>query len=341
MTTQLDCSLGLKKESAYGVAGVVDQFPEFISESMAWNPEFVQGEGLRVGSRLPRAARRALGKEMSGGDVELEATTKGFGIFLEALFGASTIAQVGAGPAYQQVHTPTKGELPSYTIQKGVPLLGGGAIQAHTFHGAVVESGEFTAAQGEILKMTTTWNAKEVVTDTAYAAPAYAVDAELFTFVHGAITIGGNITPPTATALAVGGTVAGNITEFSLSVSNTIDEGGFTFGSEGKRGRKPEVGLSEVTGSITAEYDNNMLRDAFLQQQSLAIVLTFEAGVEITAGVKAAFQLVMPLVRLDGQLPASNGGEPISQEIDYTVLDGLAAGVEPLYAVYRSTDTAI
>ncbi|PRB69517.1 phage tail tube protein [Arthrobacter sp. MYb213] len=340
MTTQLDCSLGFGLESAYGVPATPQQFPEFISESLAWNPEFVQGEGLRVGSRTPRTARRALGKEMSGGDIEIEATTKGLGVFLHAIFGDTTSAQVDAGPATQQVHTLTKTALPSYTIQKGVPLIGGGAIQPHTFHGAVVESSEFSAAQGEIVKLTTTWNAREIVTDTAYVPTVYPADMELFTFVHGSINIGGTVTPPTSTALAVGGTPAANITEFSLSVGNGIDEGGFTFGSAGKRGRRPEVGLVEATGSMVAEYDSNMLRDAFLNQEALQIVLTFEAGAEISTGVRSTLQIFLSSVKLDGQLPASNGGEPITQSVDFTSLDGLLAGVEPIYAVYRSTDTS-
>ena len=340
MTTQLDCSLGLGKETDYGVPATPDQFVEFVSETLSWNPEMVQGEGLRVGSRAPRTARRALGKEMSGGDIEVEATTKGLGVFLHAIFGESTIAAIDAGTAYQQVHTYTKGALPSYTIQKGVPLIGGGAIQPHTFHGAVVESAEFSAAQGEIVKLSTTWNARETVTDTPYVPTVYPADMELFTFVHGAITIGGSVTAPTSTALATGGTVAGNITEFTLSLANGIDEGGFTFGSAGKRGRRPEVGLIEATGSMVAEYDNNMLRDAFLNQEALQIVLTFEAGAEISAGVRPTLQIFLSSVKLDGQLPASNGGEPITQSIDFTSLDGLIAGVEPVYAVYRSTDTA-
>ncbi|WP_411732186.1 phage tail tube protein [Paeniglutamicibacter sp.] len=342
MTTQLDCSIGLQQETAYGVPGTPAQFVEFISESLVWEPEIVQGEGLRVGSRVPREKRRVLVKDQASGDIELEASTKGLGIFLAALFGNSSIAQVGSTGAYQQVHKLTTTDpIPSFTIQKGVPLLGGGAIQAHTFHGAVCASGEFAAAAGEIVKLTTSWNAREIVTDTAYVPPVYPVNAELFTFVHGAITIGGTITHPTATAPATGGTVAGNVTDFSLSIANTLDEGGFTFGSEGKRGRKPVVGLAELTGSITAEYDNNMLRDAYLQQLPLSLVLTFEHPVEISAGVKPTLQLVMESIKLDGQIPASNGGEPIAQEIDYVVLDSLATGVAPLTAVYVSTDTAI
>ena len=58
MTTQADCSIGLKKETAYGVEATPDRFPEFIDESLAWNPTFVQGSGMRVGSRLAQLLGR-------------------------------------------------------------------------------------------------------------------------------------------------------------------------------------------------------------------------------------------------------------------------------------------
>lgn len=342
MSTQLDCSIGLGRETDYGVPVTPEKFVEFISESLVWEPEFSEGEGLRVGSRVTRTNRRVVLQEQSSGDIELEATTKGLGVFLNALLGNSVNTPVpGVEGVSQQVHRLTVNDpLPSFTIQKGVPLLVGGDIQPMTFHGAVCASGEISAAAGEVVTLSTSWNAREVVTDTAYVPPVYPVGDELFTFVHGAITIGGTPTWPTDTELATGGTVAANITEFSLSLDNALDDGGFTFGSEGKRSRTPVVGKAEISGSLTAEYDSNLLRDAYLHGDKLAMVLTFEHPTEIAPGVVPAFQLVLPAIGLDGQLPASNGGEAITQAVDYVGLDPMLAGVSPLTAVYRTTDQA-
>ena len=145
MTTQLDCSLGLKKETVYGTAVVVDKFPEFVEESLGWNPSFVQGSGLRVGSRLGRSRRRVLAKQSAGGDIDLELVSKGIGVFLEALFGTGVSTAVpGQAGVFQQLYTPTTTDpLNSYTIQKGIPTLGGGAVTPMTFLGAVCASGEF------------------------------------------------------------------------------------------------------------------------------------------------------------------------------------------------------
>lgn len=341
MTTQLDCSLGFKKETAYGTPIVVDRFPEFIDESLAWKPSFAQGAGLRVGARLARSARRKLTKDESGGDINVELVTKGMGFLLEALLGSGTSTQIGTTTGYQQLFSLTKGLLPSYTIQKGIPPVGGGATTALTFHGGICASGELTASAGEIVKLKTAWDAREVKRDVAYAAPSYAVAPELYTFVDGAIAIGGTVTPPTATAAATGGTAAANITEFSLSIDNKIDSGGWTFGAGGKRGRRPVIGLAEAKGKITAEFDSTFLQNAYLDQTPLSMLLTFTAKQEISAGVPAMFQVYIDDIRLDGELPKSNGGDVITQSIDFVVLDALKAGTEPLSVVYRTTDTTI
>ena len=54
MTTMQDCSIGLAKETTYGTGVTPTKFPEFLDESLAWNPTFVQGAGMRVGSRVAR-----------------------------------------------------------------------------------------------------------------------------------------------------------------------------------------------------------------------------------------------------------------------------------------------
>lgn len=341
MTTQLDASIGIGKETVFGTAVTVDRFYEFTDEKFEWKPTFVQGSGLRVGARLARNDRRKLAKSEAEGDLELEAVSKGLGRLFEAVFGAGVSTQIAAGPGYQQNYTlVTTDPLPSYTIQKGTPPIGGGATQALTFTGAICKSMNLSCSAGDILKIKTSWAAKDVVSNIAYAAPSYPASPELFTFVDGTITIGGTVTQPTSTALATGGTAVANVTDWELSIDNKIDEGGFAFGGAGKRVRKQVVGLAEVKGKITAEYTDNTLRDAYLNQTGLAMVLTFQSNIAITAGVFPTLQVVIPLVKLEGDLPNANGGKPITQSIDYTVLDP-STGAAPITVVYRTADTAI
>lgn len=342
MTTQLDSSIGLAAETVYGTGVTPTRFVEFTDESLDWAPDFVQGGGLRAGWRTARSGRRALGTQHVEGDLTVEAVTKGLGMLWNAALGNSTVTKIGTGPAYQHLHTPTTTDyLPSYTIQKGVPLLGGGAVQPHTFQGCVCANFELSVGTGEILKLKTSWQGRDVVTATAYTPPVYAAEpVSVFTFAGGTIALGGTVTVPTATALASGGTAIGNIREASVSWDNQIDDDGYTLGAGGKRGRKPAILGGEGKGSLTAEFDSTSLRDAYLNQTDLALVLTFTAGAALQTGIVPTLQVVAPCVRLEGELPKVGGAEVVTQSIDYTILDNLS-GSSPLYVAQITGDTAL
>ncbi|HEY3434967.1 MAG TPA: phage tail tube protein [Solirubrobacterales bacterium] len=342
MTTQLDCSIGLAAESTYGTGVTPTRFLEFLSEGLDANIEFSQGEGMRVGSRVPRADRRDIAKFAPGGPIELEACTSGLGLLLNAAFGAQTNTLVPTSTAYQQVHTPTNTDpLNSYTIQKGIPPVGGGATLAHTFVGAVCDSIEFSADAGDIVKIVTEWLAKDILTATAYAAPSYPANLRLFTFVHGGIFINnGTLTVPTTTALgSITGSALANINKFSVKWSNNLDTQGFNLGGAGKRSRKNVVGAGSVEGSVTAEFSDATLRDAYLANSNLSMVLTFTRPEVINASVYPVLQIIIPAVRLEGELPKSNAGGVITQSINFTGLDNLTNA--PIYVVYRTADTAL
>ncbi len=340
MTTQLDASIGLGVESTYGTGVTPTKFPEFLTETLNWKPTFMQGMGFRVGSRVARKERRALGKNWAEGDIEIECVTKGLGVFFNALMGSVTSTLV-SGTAYQQVHTlATTDPLNSYTIQKGIPVVGGGAAQAITFAGAVCMKGDLSAKTGDIVKLKTSWNAKSVTTATAYAAPSYIASNEVFNFTQGAITIGGTVTNPTATALASGGTAVADVLDFTMSIDNKNDAQGFTFGAGGTQGRKPVAGFADVKGTMTIEYDVQTYLNAYLNQTPLAVVLTFTSATVISAGVSPVLQVCIPLVMLEGDTPNATNGV-VKQTVPFTVLDPATSGVAPLYVVLRTADTAV
>lgn len=347
MTTQLDASIGMKLETVFGTPVTVDQFLEFTDEGFDRKPEWAQGKGLRVGSRVDRAARRSLGQEGAEGSLTVEAAIKGLGILLNASLGGLTNTAIpGATGAYQQVHTlATTDPVNSYTIQKGIPPVGGGSTSPMTFPGSVCKSLELTSKLGDVVEIKTDWLCREARTDVAYAAPSYpsipaGVDP-LFTFVHGALTLGGTVTPPTTTALASGGTVIADVMDITVKVDQGLDEGGRGMGGGGKITRRPALGKAKIDGSMTAEFDSTTLRDAYMNQTRLALVLTFTHDAPIGTGtpVPAALQVTIPVIVLEGELPkASKDGSPVTQSIKWTGLDGLSGS--PIYVVYRTTDTA-
>lgn len=341
MPTQLDAQIGYKKEAVFGTGVVVDQFVEFIEEDLTYVPEYAQGVGMRVGQRLNFSDRRVLVKEEVSGSFTVEGQSRGLGKLFEAALGGVGTSTLITGSAYQQLFTPTQNDfLDSYTIQKGVPPLGVGATNPHTFTGMVCSGFELTAANASIPTIKFNWMGRGLATATALAVASYPAGVEELSFIHGAVTIGGSVTVPTNTALATGGTATVNVRDINLTYDNGLDSDGFNFGSVGQRSRKPALGKRSLTGSMTVEYDSNVLRDAYINQTNLAIVLTFRTSTVISGANNPTLQITIPVVRLEGDVPIVAGGGVVTQSIDFTALDGRVAA-HPLYVAIVTAETAI
>lgn len=342
MTIQADASIGLKQETTYGTAVVVDRFLEFTSESLDFDRDYYQGVGLRPGRRAARSGRRVLSRDGGKGDIELEVPSRGLGTFLQAIFGVGTSTLVSAG-LYQQLFTPTHNDyLPSFTIQEGVPRLGANTVDTQTYLGSECESAEFSVSNSDVLKLKTTWRSKEVQTGIAYAVPTYPTPIDLFSFVGAQLTVGGSVTVPTTTALATGGTSVADVRDFSISYDNKLDDNKGNLGGAGKRTRQSAVQLADIKGKLTAEYDSTAFRDALASNTPLALVATFtaSAAADIVSGKKPVLQIVCPDVRFNGELAKVSGTDVITQSMDFTAYDNLVAA-EPIYVAVQTADTAL
>ena len=333
MTTFQDCSVGVAKESTYGTAVTVTRFLEFTSETFDYSKNVVQGEGLRVGSRVARSGRRVVATSEAGGDLTFECLSKGQGLLWEAMMGSGASTLV-SGSTYQQVFT-LGDTLPSLTTQKGIPRVDG-TVDPYTFSGTQCDSFELSFGNAEIATVTSTWNARDVTTATAYATPSYAASPNLYHFANGAITTG-TLTAPTATTLASSITAVANIRSGTIQVNHNPANDRYNFGAAGKKA-KPAVGLREITGTLEVEYDSATFRDAVLNETPMSLVVTYTGG-SLSAGTET-LQVVLPEIKLDGKLPTSNGGELITVGMEFTVLDNLTAA-QPLWVVTRTADTAL
>ena len=345
MTLQTDASIGIKKETTYGTAVTVTRWLEYLDSSLTQDNKYVQGKGLRVSKIVDRQARRTLAQVDVKGDIKFEACSSGLGPFFEAMLGSATSTN-RSGAIYQQNYVPaTTDPMPSYTIQAGLPPIGGGSTLAHTYDGCVCDKWTISADTGTgIVQVATSWKGKELVTATSYAAPSYAAAPELFTFVQGAVSLGvlgtNAFTAPTTTALATIGSAAtpANITKFTLNGDNGTDDGGRVFGSAGKRGRCPVYGMRSFTGEFVVEFTDNTWRDYYLNQTALCAIVTFTAPAVGT--VTPQLSIAIPAFTLEGDVPSDNAGKVVTTNVKFTVLDGEVAA-SPLYISMVTADTAI
>lgn len=344
MTTQQDCSIGISApESSFGTGATPVTFFEFTDEGFEFKRTDTQGDGLRVAAALARAARRATTQYDVGGNLTVELFSKGLGKLFAAVTGTGT-STVVSGSVYQQLYTLTGTDfLSSYTIQKGIPPLGGGATLPHTFTGMVASTMEIDVPNGGLATVKTEWLGKDMLTATSYAAPSYPATGELLTFVGATVAIGtSGVTVPTTTAR---GTVTsplaiGNVTDLNFKIDNNLDGAGWRIGGGGKRSRPPAVGLRAVTGTITAEFDGATLRDLWLNQNNVSIVATLTGQTFAGGSVYPELSICIPACRFEGDIPNSNKGDVIAQSIDFTVLDGGVAA-SPFYLSTVTTDVTI
>lgn len=335
MANTQDCSVGLAVESTYGTGVTAARWLEFVSESFGFNKQIKQGMGLRVGGRVARSARRVAVAADAGGDVTVEATSKGLGLLWQACLGAATSTLV-SGTTYQQVFT--LGDAPSsLTVQKGI-VETGGTVDPITFLGCMVDSWELDFANADIVKLKTTFDAKDVTTATAYAAPSYPTAPNLFHFAGGTVYTG-TLTAPTATALASGVTPLANVRSGNVKVDRGMNTSRYNMIGTGRKS-KPLTGakVTGITGKLDVEYDSTTFRDAFLADTPLSLVLQWTAGA-LSTGVET-LQVVIPEIKFDGELVKANAGDISVQGMTFAGLDNLTAA-QPIWIVARTSDAAL
>ncbi|WP_182379823.1 phage tail tube protein [Nocardioides sp. WS12] len=333
MATAQDHSLGLVAEGTYKTFVAPTRFLEFKDVSIDWNKEVAQGEGLRVGSRVARAARRVVPAASGGGDFTVEAISKGLGLVWQACLGTGASTLV-SGSTYQQVFT--LGDTPpSLTVQEGV-VQAGGTVDAYSFTGCMVTDWELSIAQNEIAELKVSIDAGDLSTAQAYATPSYPSGPNLFHFGSATLTTG-TLTAPTTTALASSITSTANVRGFSVSVNNNLTLDRFNVGGAGRKS-KPTVGLREISGSMDIEYDSTTYRDLVINDNTLTGVVITLTGGALSTGVET-LQVVLPAIKLDGELPKPDGTDLVVASVSFTGYDD---GVnQPIWVVTRTADATL
>jgi hypothetical protein len=327
-----DCSIGFIPEVTYKTGLTPTRWVEYLDESLDWAKTIKQGKGLRVGGRVARSGRRVITSAMGKGDISLEATSKGLGLWWQALLGAGTSTLVSAS-TYQQLFTI--GDVPtSLTIQKGLPELGG-TVDAYTFLGCMIDSWEFDFPNDDIATCKATVNAGDLAVATAYAAPSYPTAPNLFHFSNVSYSSGA-LTAPTTTALAAGATPLTDIRGGSVVVNNNLNIR-LNGGGAGRQS-KPPLGLRTITGKLDVEYDSTTWRDSVIGDTPLNLIVTYTAGA-LGTGFET-LQLVLPEIKLDGELAKTNGTDLIVQSCTFEGLDNLSAA-QPIWVVCRTADSAL
>jgi hypothetical protein len=335
MASFQDASIGFGTETTFGTPVTPTRWLEFTSETFDLKKTIKQGVGLRVGSRVARSGRRVVVTREAGGSVELEAISKGLGLWLQNLIGSGASTLVSAS-TYQQVFTLADA-MPMFTLQRGLPRVDG-TVAAHTFSGCTVNSVEFDFPSADLVKIKADIDARDLSTAAAYTTPTYAVGASLFGFAGATITTG-TLTAPTTTALASSPTTLANVRGGSVKIDHKLAQNRFNAGGAGLKSRQ-SVGLREVSGKLTIEHDNTFDFVAAINAETpMNLIFTWTTPTALSTGFET-LQIVIPEVKLDGTLPKSNGSDLITHDVTFQGLDNLTAA-QPIWVVVRTSDAAL
>lgn len=329
-----DASINAKPQSVFGTPVTPDRAYEFTDASLDWEWTLVQGEGLRVGSYVDRAARQVAPVGQGDGDITFEILSKGFGYWWQACLGTVTSTLV-AGSTFQQVHSwaSTPADL---TVQISTPRADG-TIDPVTYANVAIDSWEITFANAGLVTLKVTLDIGDFATATGFASLTYATTPNLFHFGNWTITTG-TLTAPTTTALASSVTALTNVRSLTITANrNPVDD---RFNAIGTGRKAAQIGTKfDLSGSMEIEYTSTTQRDAYLARTAQTLVSTVTAGA-LSTGLET-LQVVIGAMQINpgGAMPQVAGTDLIVQTLSFAILDNLTN--VPIQVVSRTSDATV
>ncbi|MCP4961318.1 MAG: hypothetical protein GY925_18895 [Actinomycetia bacterium] len=312
MTTRtgLDAQVGVAEESTVGTfVAPTDYFP-FLDEGMEAVNARIDSDAIRAGRTILDSDDWAAGARTVSGSVALEARTKQIGMILKHTFGA--VATTGSGP---YVHTFTPGDLfgKGLSVQGGRPDAGG-VVRAFTYTGCKVSSLTLSAAVDEAVKLDVDLVGQDEDTGQTLGTFSDPDAGTLFTFVHGALTIGGTAVP---------------CESVSLTIDNGLQSTRHRLGSVVSTEQRQEARRT-VTVDVVADFEDLVNYNRVVSGAEAAVVLTFTSGTTILA--------ITMNCRTDGETPTVSGVEEIPLNLSLMAVGSTdAAAITCVYTNAEAT----
>lgn len=282
-------SMALVEEVTYGDTPASPVFAAIrhTGSTLALSKNTVQSEEIRSDRQI---ADYRHGAFQVGGDISAELSYGSFDTILEAaLAGSWSSNQLKAGTTRR-----------SFTIERHFSDLIAAQKPYHRFTGCEFNSMQLQITADSIVTATFGVVGKGMATDTAIEAgatyPAAATTSPLDSF-QGTLNEGGN-------PIAV-------ITEIQLNLENGL-EPRFVVGS--KEGVRPSIARSNVSGQITAFFENSDLLDKFINETESDIVFTMPDG----AGNQ--YTITLPRIKYNGGQPDVSGEGPVTLSMPFQAL---------------------
>jgi len=318
----LDAQLGYKLESTVGTAVTVDKFLEFNSESMDYDPGYIEPEGLRVGIKFKRGSRLVQSRRTVTGGIDLNYPTRLTGALWKVALGSSvTTPTLVLGSAYSQVHQT--GDLlgKSLTLQVGRPEPSTQAVKPHTFNGCKCTGWEWSVSDNETAKMHLDFDGWDEATATALATATYPSGpaSEEFNFSQATVfSMGGTIGGANPLTYTGGSSVASIVRSVSFKGDNALAVERYGLGNAGIKKEQLENGIPTITGSFEAEYLQSDFYTPFKANTATSLNLKFEGSI-ISGTDKNTIEFIVPQIRIKNVTPQVQGPDLVTATVEFEV----------------------
>lgn len=288
---------GMVAESVYGTLVTPTRFLEFNTEGLKANLGHLESKGIGSGRYLKTLRHKDYIRDASG-PLEMDVMTLGFGLPFQMMLGGYANASVSGTERKHTVQPGTDGiDGDFFTCQVGRPSIDG-TVHPFNYEGCKVVDWELKAAIDNWLKLGLNIDAQTEQTSTALASASYLSGARPFSFVDGALTIGGS-------AVSVRG--------FSIKGANAIKTDRRFIGNTKK---EPLCnGEGTIMGELQFEHEALTRHGQLVAGTELAnLILTFDTGVAISGG-SGNYKLVVTIAAfyfLEG--PKNVGGPDVITE---------------------------
>lgn len=289
-------SMRIVAESAYGTtpANPVFDIIRHTGTTLGLSKESLQSEELRDDRQISDFRH---GAYQVGGDINVELSYGSFDKLLEAVLGGTWEADTPAvGTDRLKAGTTRR----SFTIER---FFGDILTVDKPYH-------RFTGVEFNTLSLAI--NANAMVTG------AFGVLGQNMA-TSTAIVTGATYNPATTTSpldsftgtLQEAGVPIAVITEIQLNVENGL-EARYVVGS--KQSIRPSIGRSNVSGQVTAYFENSTLLDKFINETESSIVF------ELPDGAGNLYTVTLPRIKYTGGQPDVDGEGPITLSMPFQAL---------------------
>jgi len=272
-------TFGHAEEVTYGTPLAATKWSEIISENLQISREPIVKESLRRASQ----STTFQGIKAVAGEVNAEAFMEGQLRLFKHLFGAVADSTLEAG-RFQHDFTFAD------TLPIGLTLEIGRPIQGFRYHGAKINTGDFSINVNEVLKVNLGFLCEDEEKFTVGAA-TFPTE-RLIPFHQGVFTVAA---------------VATDIDAFSMSIGNSLKGDRQKLGSELTK-EPVRDGLREVTGEFSKDYETADIAanyDKFTAMTDVALKLDFTGAVLLAGNYKWTLDLFR--VKFGGVTPTVAG----------------------------------